>query len=209
MISRIKGILREKRDSSVLIEVHGICYEVFIPEVIMKAIDDKIGNDNSVDLVTYHYYQVDPARNIPVLIGFFNEIEKEFFESFITVSGVGPRAAIKALRLPISTIAKAIDQGDLALLKSLPGIGTQRAKEIIAKLQGKVGKFALIQDKVTQERYAVEENIHQEALAVLVQLQYRKTEAKEMIHKALARNSRVKTVEELLNEVYRQRAEGG
>jgi hypothetical protein len=87
------------------------------------------------------------GRGIPVLIGFLNEVEREFFTRFISVSGVGPRAALKALTQPIPVIAKAIDEGDVELLRSLPGIGEQRAKEIVAKLQGKVGKFALIQTR--------------------------------------------------------------
>src|SRR4029077_4236465 len=88
--------------------------------------------------------QTDPSKSIPILIGFSNRIEKEFFERFITVSGVGPKAAVKALKPPIPDIAEAIDAGDLPFLKSLPGIGEQRAKEIIAKLQGKMGKFSLM-----------------------------------------------------------------
>jgi len=56
-----------------------------------------------------------------VLIGFLNDIEKDFFQIFITVSGIGPRAALKALNKPISQIAKAIDEGDLVFLRFLTG----------------------------------------------------------------------------------------
>src|SRR3989338_5611718 len=116
-----------------------------IPAAVMKGLDRAQGEDGTVALITYHYYQMDPSKAVPVLVGFVNEIEKEFFEQFITVSGIGPKAACRALSMPFSVIADAIDKADIALLKSLPGIGEQRAREIIAKLQGRVGKFGLIQ----------------------------------------------------------------
>ena len=99
-----------------------------------------------------------------------------------------------------------MDEGDLTLLKSLPGVGEQRGKEIIAKLQGKVGKFGLIQTKgqVPQVATAAQTALEEEAVAVLVQLEYKKVEAKQMVRAALERNSKVGTAEELLNEVYRQ-----
>lgn len=205
MISHICGKLTEKRDLSVILEVGGISYEVLIPPAIMNALDGNIQPDGTLRLVTYHYHQMDQSRALPVLIGFLNEIEKEFFEHFITVSGIGPRAACKALSLPFSIIADAIDKADMVLLKTLPGIGEQRAKEIVAKLQGKVGRFGLIQDRDVRAAPRVEEDIKQEALAVLLQLQYKRKEAEEMIEKAIARNANVKTCEDILNEVYRQK----
>jgi Holliday junction resolvasome RuvABC DNA-binding subunit len=91
------------------------------------------------------------------------------------------------------------------MIKTLPGIGETKAKEIVAKLQDKIGKFGLIQDQNCQTQPNVEENIIEEALAVLLQLQYKKTEAMNMLNKAIERNADVKNVEQLLNEVYKQR----
>ncbi len=70
--------------------------------------------------------------------GFTNAIEREFFEALLTVASIGPRSAARAFSAPMSTIAGAIDRGDYAFLKSLPGIGQQKARDIVAKLQGKV-----------------------------------------------------------------------
>ena len=204
MISRIQGKIKSKKSGKVLLEVNGsISYEVLVPEAIMRNIEKENTEDSDIALITYHYYQTDPSKSIPVLIGFLNEVEKEFFEKFITVSGVGPKAACRALALPISEIADAIDRADLTLLKTLPGIGEQRAKEIIAKLQNKVGKFGLIQDRFTREKATVARDIKEEALSVLLQLQYKKNEAKDMINKALQGNPGVNTSEELLNAVYK------
>ena len=203
MISHISGKIKKRKESSVLLEVNGISYEVMIPPAVMHGIDGNMSQDGTINLITYHYYQMDQSKAVPILIGFLNDIEKDFFEQFITVSGVGPKAACRALSVPFSSIADAIDRGDMAMLKTLPGIGEQKAREIIAKLQGKVGKFCLIQDRSTSEREPVKEDIRDEALSVLLQLQYKKNEAKEMIDKALKRNPKLSSCEDILNEVYK------
>lgn len=205
MIARISGKLVEKNTNSLIIDVGCIYYEVFIPQAVMQRLDENVSVDGKINLVTYHYFQVEPSKSTPLLIGFLNEIEKEFFEVFITVSGIGPRAALKALNKPISQIAQAIDEEDVNFLKSLPGIGQQRAREIIAKLQNKVGKFGLIQDAVIKDSKIKTGDIAEEALAVLMQLGYKKAEALNMVKKALERSPEIETTEKLLNEVYKQR----
>lgn len=205
MIARISGKVIEKGVNFLIVDVAGICYEIFIPQAVMQRLDENMSGDGRVNLITYHYFQVEPSKSTPILIGFLNEVEKEFFEVFITVSGIGPRAALKALNKPISLIARAIDEGDLNFLKSLPGIGQQRAREIVAKLQNKVGKFGLIQDTKIKEQEMKTKDITEEALAVLVQLEYKKSEALNMIKKALERSPNIETTEDLLNEVYKQR----
>ncbi len=211
MIAKISGKVINKTEDSVSLDINGICYEVLIPGAIMNCIDSNVDENGILSLVTYHYLQIEPSRGYSFLIGFLNEIEKEFFEKFITVSGIGPKAACRALKMPISVISQAIDTGDISVLKSLPGIGTQRAKEIIAKLQGKVGKFGLIQDNVAGTAIPVKgkETIKEEAMDVLSQLQYKKFEANNMIEAALKRNPDIKTAEELLNEVYKQKTKQG
>ncbi len=203
MISRISGKIKKKGPSVLDIDVNGMSYEVLVPPAIMKGIEEAKSPDGSVTLITYHYYQMDQSKAIPVLVGFLNDIEKDFFEQFITVSGVGPKAACRALTMAISEIAAAIDRGDMAILKSLPGIGDRKAREIVAKLQGKVGKFALMRDKSDGGISAGKEDIKEEALSVLIQLQYKKHEAQEMVEKALKRNPKIVNCEDILNEVYR------
>jgi Holliday junction DNA helicase RuvA len=207
MICRISGKLLEKKEDTIILDVNGISYEVFIPGSVMKCLESSVQPDGAITLITYHYLQVEPSKGFPFLIGFLNEIEKEFFEKFITVSGIGPKAAVRALKAPISLIARAIDMGDVSFLKSLPGIGEQRAKEIVAKLQGKVGKFGLIQDTISSPGVLKEkQDIQEEAMGVLLQLQYKKFEAKNMVDEALRRNPDIQTAEDLLNEVYKQKS---
>ncbi len=205
MITRICGKIIEKGNNYLNIDIGGITYEVLVPATVMQRLEENIPSDGSISMITYHYLQVEPSRSTPVLIGFLNDIEKEFFEIFITVSGIGPKAALRALNKPISAIAKAIDEADADFLRSLPGIGPQRAKEIIAKLQNKVGKFGLIQDGKLARQPAKTGDIEEETLAVLAQLEYKKAEALTMIKKALERNPGIQTTEELLNEVYKQK----
>ena len=207
MISRIKGVVDQFSENTLIVDVGGVSYEIYIPTAVMKSFDGQLKKDSTIRLVTYHYYQTDPSKSIPILIGFSNNIEKEFFEKFITVSGVGPKAAVRALSQPIPEIAQAIDTGDLMFLKSLPGIGEQRGKEIIAKLQGKMGKFGLMQGSGPSAKKEASNapDIREEALEVLLQLQYKKEEARQMIQKAFARKADLATVEEILNEVYRQK----
>lgn len=204
MISRITGLVAEKGSNYLVLDLGGLSYEVFIPACVMQGVEAAMSSNGKISLLTYHYYQVEQTKSIPILIGFLNQVEKDFFEIFITVSGIGPRAALKALNKPISLIAKAIDEGDLVSLKSLPGIGEQRAKEIVAKLQNKVGKFGLIKDRSIQEE-SVAQNISEEALDVLLQLGYKRSEALGMIRKVLEINSQINTTEELLNLVYKQK----
>jgi Holliday junction DNA helicase RuvA len=203
MIFQISGKVKTNRPSGVVIDVNGISYEIMVPPAVMKGVEKAKSEDGTITFITYHYYQMDQSKAIPVLVGFLNEIEKEFFEQFITVSGVGPKAACRALSLPISTIAAAIDQGDMALLKTLPGIGEQKAREIVAKLQGKVGKFGLIQDGASGDAPLVKQDVKEDALNVLLQLQYKKNEARDMIDRAVKANPKLATCEEILNEVYK------
>jgi len=206
MIAKISGQLVAKNENSLIINVGGISYEVWVPQSVMERVTEGAGANAQVELITYHYLQISPSSGIPVLVGFLNDIERDFFLQFIKVSGIGPRAAVKALNKPISEIAQAITAGDTKYLQSLPGIGLQRAKEIVAKLQNKVGIYGLIQDKpLIPTKKKETPDWQNEALAVLLQLQYKKSEAEEMIRKALDRKEDIQSAEELLNEIYKQK----
>lgn len=210
MISQIAGTVEYVAENVLTVGVSGLSYEVYIPTAVMRNFDGRLSMGAAVSLVTYHYYQTDPSKSIPILIGFSNRVEKDFFEKFITVSGVGPKAAVRALSQPIADIAEAIDGADLPYLKSLPGIGEQRAKEIIAKLQGKMGKFALMRNEAGPakgKRMSASDGAEAEALEVLLQLQYKREEAKDMLRKAFSRKPELSNAEEILNEVYRQTKE--
>ena len=206
MISAIKGKILKQSESAVILETNGLSYEILTPLSVLQRLQENQDSDGNLRLITYHYYQMTPSSGVPVLVGFLNEIERDFFLEFIKVSGIGPRAAVKALNKAIGEIAQSIDRGDTKYLKTLPGIGEQKAKEIVAKLQGKMGKFTLMRDRVAVLSPSTESrDIEEEALHILLQLQYKKAEAEEMIKKAFERSPKLATSEELLNEIYKQR----
>lgn len=206
MIASLKGKIVEHLENTIILDTGSLSYEVYVPVSVMQRLQENQDSDGNVRLITYHYLQVVPSSASEMLVGFLNEIERDFFLEFIKVSGIGPRAAVKALNKSIGEIAQAIDQADTKYLQTLPGIGQQRAKEIVAKLQGKMGRFILMRDHVATAKPSVDlRDVEGEALHILLQLQYKKTEAEDMIKKALERNQGVSTSEELLNEIYKQR----
>ncbi|MCK4300329.1 MAG: Holliday junction DNA helicase RuvA, partial [Planctomycetes bacterium] len=142
MISRVCGVLTDVTDSIVTVDVVGVGYSIFVSESLARELLGHRGEET--ELYTYYYLQGSGLGNaLPTLIGFRSRLDREFFEQFITVSGIGPKAAVRALTLPVAEIAAAIEAANSRVLQSLPGIGKQRATEIIAKLQGKVAKFAM------------------------------------------------------------------
>ena len=207
MITAIKGKVSRQSDTAITLDVNGLSYEILTPLSVLQRIKENQDSDGNIRLITYHYYQMTPSSGVPVLVGFLNEVERDFFLEFIKVSGIGPRAAVKALNKAIGEIAQAIDRGDTKYLKTLPGIGEQKAKEVVAKLQGKMGKFTLMRDRViaVPRPSTASSDIEEEALHILLQLQYKKLEAEEMIRQAFERSPKLATSEELLNEIYKQR----
>src|SRR5271156_4539328 len=172
MITAIKGKISHQAEGSITLEANGLSYEILTPLSVLQRIKENQDSDGNIRLITYHYYQMTPSSGVPVLVGFLNDIERDFFLEFIKVSGIGPRAAVKALNRAIGEIAQAIDRGDTKYLKTLPGIGEQKAREIVAKLQGKMGKFTLMQDRVVLEPMSsAPREIEEEALHILLQLQ--------------------------------------
>ena len=206
MIVAIQGKVTSHLENTLVLTAGGLSYEIYVPLSVQQRLSENKDSNGEIRLITYHYYQMTPSSATPVLVGFLNELERDFFLEFIKVSGIGPRAAVKALNKSIGEIAQAIARSDTGYLKTLPGIGQQKAKEIVAKLQNKMGKFTLMRDKVVNVPQLPElSDIKIEALTILAQLQYKKAEAEGMIDKALSRNRDIKNSEELLNEIYRQR----
>jgi Holliday junction DNA helicase RuvA len=202
MIYSLKGKLVKKEENRVILEVSGISYEINVP----LAVQSRIVPDSAgvVELVIYSYLTIDGNRGLPVLIGFIDELEREFFERLISVGGIGPKVALKAFDKPVAVIADAIEKGDLSFLRQLQGVGPQKAKQIIASLQGKVGKFALMKDREIASLPGRSE-IVEEAKQVLRRLQYSGQEIENMIKGVLAANPQIDSAEMLLNEIYRQR----
>lgn len=200
MIGYLQGSLLKKEDDRILLLANQVGYEVLLPAIVGETIKyKKIGDELSL----YIFYQQTERQPKPVLIGFNLEVEREFFQAFIRVEDIGPLKAVRALSLPVRTIARAIENNDLAQLKELKGIGARTAQKIVATLKGKMDKFALI-NVAEGEDIPVEEDFSQTVVDVLVnQLGHRPKNAKAMVAAALKRNSDIASAEDLFDEVYR------
>lgn len=203
MIARIRGKIAEKFENRILLDVGGIFYEINTPSTVYAYLQNS--GDDTVEMVIYHYFNIEKSRSIPVMIGFVDELEKDFFLKFIGVSGIGPKAALKAFDKPVSLIAQAIEEGNVDFLQSLAGIGKQKAKQIVAHLQGKVGRFALIKGDKAADKKPLKKETIEEAKTILKRLQYSVKETDDMINKAMGSKPSIDNVEDLLNEIYRQR----
>ncbi|MEJ2154746.1 MAG: OB-fold domain-containing protein [Desulfobacteraceae bacterium] len=200
MIGYLEGRLLKIEEERILLLVNQVGYEVICPAFVRQTLNDKQVGDEAAFYIYYHVTERQPK---PVLIGFHLEAEKEFFQLFISVEAIGPLKAVKALDVPIRDIANAIELGDTALLKSLKGIGARTAQKIVATLQGKVSKFALIRKTETVQRKEAPD-IADPVLDVLVnQLGHRPADAKRMVTLAFDRKPEIATPEELFDEVYK------
>ena len=201
MIGYLEGKLLRKGEDRILVLANQVGYEVLLPAFVMNTFRAKsVGEPISL----YIYHQQTERQPKPVLIGFNLEVEKEFFQYFISVEAVGALKAVKALDIPVRDIAIAIESKNVQKLKQLKGIGDRTARKIIATLEGKMDKFALIR-KSQKEEIPIVEDLSQQVLDVLVaQLGYKIKDAKQMISNAMKRNRNISTPEELFEEVYRE-----
>ena len=201
MIGYLEGKLLRKGDDRILVLANQVGYEVLLPAFVMNTFRTKSVGD-TVSLYIYH--QQTERQPKPVLIGFNLEVEKEFFQYFMSVEAIGALKAVKALDIPVRDIARAIESKNVHKLKQLKGIGDRTARKIIATLEGKMDKFALIRKSQKEEIPSVEEGYQQVRDVLVNQLGYKIKEAKQMITDAMKRNSNISTPEELFEEVYRE-----
>ncbi len=213
MIASLTGRLRRKDEDRIVLETGGVGYEVLLPPIVMRQLEglkpDAGDGASELRLVTHYHATRDQPR--PVLIGFTSELDKEFFEKLITVKDMGPMVAARALASAVGEVAAAIARQDEKYLRSLPGIGPQKAKNIVAQLHGKVAKFALARDAELAPApvpapAATEgaDGLRELVWDVLVkQLGHRPTEASQLITDAIKRRPGIATAEDLFDEIYR------
>ena len=202
MFTRITGTIADRGDDRVLLDVGGLAYEIVLPPCVAEKVPRASGERVTLEIYPLLAIEGNSARF--TFFGFANAIEREFFEALISVASIGPKTAARAFSLPMGRIAQAIDAGDHAFLIKLPGIGQQKARDIVAKLQGKVTKFLLIQDPRPRAAAPIPD-FAEEALAVLLQLEYKRGEAEAMIAETLRAVPALRDAETLLAEAYRRK----
>jgi holliday junction DNA helicase RuvA len=212
VIATLAGRLRRKLEDRVVVECGGLGYEVFLPPIAQRQIEHVTAGPgekgSELELVIYYHATRDQPR--PVLIGFTSDLDKEFFEELITVKDIGPMVAARALAMPVGELAAAIARQDEKFLRGLPGVGPQKAKNIVAQLQNKVAKFALAREGAPAGPVAaVPTPVDADGLRELVweimvkQLGHRPSEASQLITDALRRRPSIMSPEELFDEIYR------
>jgi Holliday junction DNA helicase RuvA len=200
MIGYIEGTLMRKDEDHILLLTNQIGYEILLPAVVMASLKGRQVGDS---VALYIYHQQTERQPKPILIGFNLEVEREFFQHFISVEDIGPIKAARALTRPIREIASAIESRNVARLKELKGIGVRTAQKIIATLEGKMGKFALMREDDRPEVTEIED-LELQVIDVLVnQLGHKRSDAKAMVSQAVQQIPDLSTAEEIFDAVYR------
>ena len=143
MITRITGILESVRTTSVTVspEGAGLAYEVWLPAYLAGELVPREGTELTLSTIEMYEPTGTSGALRPRLVGFVAESDRRFYELFTTVKGVGGRRALRAMAVPASSIARAIEEGDAAALRAIPEIGRRLAETVIAELSGKVSEF--------------------------------------------------------------------
>ncbi len=133
MIGRLSGLLAQKSPPLVLVDVHGVGYEVDVP---MSTFYNLPALGEKVVLLTHFVVREDAQ----VLFGFLTEGERATFRQLVKISGVGPRTALSILSgLSVDELAQAVTRQDGARLVKVPGIGKKTAERLLLELKGKLG----------------------------------------------------------------------
>jgi Holliday junction DNA helicase RuvA len=202
MITKITGTPIAVATDTLTLAVGAFEYEVLIPEFARRNLQDKIGREVSLHTVEYLEGNAMQGRLIPRLVGFLNPIEREFFDMFCEVDGVGVKKALRAMVRPVQEVATMIEEQDAKGLSTLPGIGPATADRIIAKLRRKVPKFALLVAREAAPAAEIERDLLSEAYEVLRVLGHSESDARRLLDEALDKKSKYKDVDSLLHAVY-------
>jgi Holliday junction DNA helicase RuvA len=205
LITKISGQLVALRDQDAQLAVGAFEYQVYVPEFVRRQLQPHVGEQ--VSLRTIEYIEGNPqkgGRMVPRLVGFLHDAEREFFDLFCQVDGVGVKKALHSMVRPVRDIATAIEEQDVKLLSALPGIGPAMAERIIAKLRRKMAKFALLIEADVPDEDRTARNVLEETYEALVALGHSGPDARAKIEQAAESKAKFKSVEDLIQEIYRQ-----
>jgi holliday junction DNA helicase RuvA len=133
MIGKLTGTLLEKNPPQILLDCHGVGYEVDVP---MSTFYNLPGTGEKVALLTHFVVREDAQ----ILYGFATAPEREAFRQLIKISGVGPRTALSVLSgMSVGDLAQAVSAQDSGRIIKVPGIGKKTAERLLLELKGKLG----------------------------------------------------------------------
>jgi Holliday junction DNA helicase RuvA len=214
MLTKVRGIVEAVAEESVTLRVDPFELEVLIPEHTRRTIQGRLNEPIELHTIFYIEGGAMVARMIPRLVGFLSPIDREFFDVFCSVDGVGVRKALRAMVRPVRELARLIQDQDLKLLATFPGIGEATAERIVAKLRRKVGKYALIVGpEVAPARAAAESNgapenaepdVIRDTYAALLSVGHTESQARQAIDRALSGKKKFKSVADMIEAIYQQ-----
>jgi len=205
MIITIAGKLARVGESAAAIESPPFEYEVLIADYTRRQLQSRVGE--TVRLHTLDYIEGGPqgGRMVPRLIGFQTEPERQFFDLFCSVDGVGVKKALRAMVRPVKELATLIEQQDAKQLSALPGIGPATSERVIAKLRRKMPRFALMVDKTTAgETFEGGSAVVEETYDALLALGHSESDARKLIDETIASGKKFKDTEGLLTAIYQR-----
>ncbi|HEY5039512.1 MAG TPA: Holliday junction branch migration protein RuvA [bacterium] len=192
MIASLQGVLTAKFPDRVEVDVNGVGYELFVSQKTLQAAPP-IGK--TVLLKTYLHVREDVLQ----LFGFLRDAEKQAFLLGLSVSGVGPKAAMNILStFTPDTFYQAILRNDLPTLKSIPGIGQKTAQHLVLELKDKVTKVVGGGVLTDESGFNVESKSLSDALQAMMALGYSALESRRAVLTAVQSLGEKTTVEEIL-----------
>ncbi|QHE84143.1 Holliday junction branch migration protein RuvA [Hydrogenophaga sp. BPS33] len=133
MIGKLTGTLLEKNPPQILLDCHGVGYEVDVP---MSTFYNLPATGEKVALLTHFVVREDAQ----ILYGFGTSAEREAFRQLIKISGVGPRTALSVLSgMSVADLAQAVSAQESGRIVKVPGIGKKTAERLLLELKGKLG----------------------------------------------------------------------
>lgn len=178
MIGRLKGILISKQPPTLLLDVHGVGYEVDAPMSTFYQLPEV---NHEVILHTHLVVREDAQQ----LCGFATETERRMFRSLIRINGVGARLALSILSgISADDFARCIQDNDTATLVRLPGVGKKTAERLVIEMRDKLDDWQADTVKATMPGMIEVERKSdpvQEAVSALIALGYKPPEASRMV----------------------------
>ena len=208
MISAITGILTHVDDDRVHLKVGPVLVELLVPASDVTELQASLGEELTFHTMFYLQGDASGGSIEPRLIGFLRADDKRFFEKFITVKGIGPKTALRALTVPVGEIAQAIESKDARFLVQLDGVGKRTAELMIAELAGKVQAFAYPSTATMRGSTSgrvPRSPIEEDAIAALMQLGERRIDAEHLLDRVKQANPKLNSTDALLREMLRMR----
>jgi len=195
MIAQIRGILAHKAADRVIVDVHGVGYDVAIPFSTYYELGD-VGTEVVLKIYTH------VREDFLGLFGFLTIQERQMFLLLIQVTGIGPRLAITILSgLPIEDLSIAISTKDVSRLSSIPGVGKKTAERLALELKDKISH--LVPDAVLGATGPIEGGVGRDVVSALVNLGYHRAKAESAVSKLL-RAGTIESFEALLKQALKE-----